>query len=61
MDQLLFEDLNFQSYEEALINLKKSHFFQHQKTGLFARAFNVRLCMVKEWITQQIASALETT
>lgn len=61
MDQLLFEDLKFQSYEEALINLKKSHFFQHQKTGLFARAFNARLRMVKEWITQQNASALETT
>jgi len=54
MDHLLFVDLKFQSYEEAIANIKRVHFFEYQRSGLFVVAFHSRLKKVKDWITYQM-------
>ncbi|MEK5645974.1 hypothetical protein BK138_34320 [Paenibacillus rhizosphaerae] len=57
MDQLLFHDLKFQNYQEALTKIKKEHFFEYRRSGLFIRAFRSSLQSVRKWISQQMACA----
>jgi hypothetical protein len=54
MEWLLFQQLCFSSYEEALVKLKVKHFHEYRLTGLFQRAFNSRLETVKQWIGMKV-------
>ncbi|MEW9669856.1 hypothetical protein [Ammoniphilus sp. 3BR4] len=60
MDVLLFEEIGFSSYQEAIKNLRKKYFFQYRLTGLFQMAFDSRLYKVKEWIAKQIIRKEDT-
>ncbi|MDT3766301.1 DUF4046 domain-containing protein [Priestia filamentosa] len=50
MDYFLFQQLCFSSYEEALVKIRKQHFFDFQLTGLLQRVFDSRMQKVREWI-----------
>ncbi|PGT56740.1 hypothetical protein COD13_00755 [Priestia megaterium] len=54
MDDFLFKQLRFSSYNEAFIQLKGSHFNNFQLTGLFQMAFGSRMNNVKKWIKNQL-------
>ncbi|SDE43256.1 hypothetical protein SAMN04487777_11250 [Priestia aryabhattai B8W22] len=56
MDDFLFKQLHFSSYEEAFLQLKGSHFTDFQLTGLFQMAFDSRMNNVKEWIKKQLTN-----
>ncbi|WDL89777.1 hypothetical protein IUJ58_26325 (plasmid) [Priestia aryabhattai] len=53
MDDFLFNELHFLSYEEAFLKLKSQHFNDNQLTGLFQMAFDAQMRNVKEWIKRQ--------
>ncbi|MDQ8738813.1 hypothetical protein [Paenibacillus sp. LHD-38] len=59
MDCLLFEKLQFSSYQEAHKELKKRHFSQYRLTGFYQMAFDMRLLKAKHWIFDQVNSAGE--
>nr|MDH3177960.1 hypothetical protein [Priestia megaterium] len=54
MDDFLFKQLRFSSYNEAFIQLKGSNFNNFQLTGLFQMAFGSRMNNVKKWIKNQL-------
>ncbi|MBK0006213.1 MULTISPECIES: hypothetical protein [Priestia] len=54
MDDFLFKQLNFSSYQEAFHQLKRSHFTDFQLTGLFQMAFDSRMKNVRKWINKQL-------
>ena len=54
MEDLIFQQLRFSSYEEALLKVRKQHFFDYQLTGLFQMAFGSRLQKVLEWLQLRI-------
>jgi hypothetical protein len=53
MEWFLFQQLDFSSYEEALMKLKKQHFFDFRLTGIYQRAFDSKLENVRKWIKQR--------
>ncbi|CAK8583524.1 DUF4046 domain-containing protein [Priestia megaterium] len=53
MDDFLFNQLHFLSYEEAFLNIKSQHFNDCQLTGLFQMAFDGQMINVKKWIKRQ--------
>ncbi|MFE7083978.1 hypothetical protein [Priestia megaterium] len=53
MDDFLFNQLHFLSYEEAFLKIKSQHFNDGRLTGLFQMAFANQMSNVKDWIKQQ--------
>ncbi|MHA7098125.1 DUF4046 domain-containing protein [Priestia aryabhattai] len=54
MDWLLFTQLHYKSYEEALRKIRKTHFFEYKLTGLLQVAFDYRMKNVKKWIAARL-------
>ncbi|MED3809527.1 DUF4046 domain-containing protein [Priestia megaterium] len=53
MEDFLFVQLHFSSYEEAFFKLRSQHFNDFRLTGLFQMAFDSQMNNVKEWIRRQ--------
>ncbi len=54
MENFLFKQLLFSSYEEACLKLKGSDFADFQLTGLFQMAFDSRMNNVRKWIKRKL-------
>lgn len=56
MNGLIFNKLGYSSYEEALLKLKKGHFFKFGFSGLFQIVFKMRMLNVRKWLEENIAN-----
>ncbi|PFI60675.1 hypothetical protein COL08_23275 [Priestia megaterium] len=54
MDWLLFTQLHYKSYEEAIRKIRKTHFFEYKLTILLQVAFNYRMKNAKKWISVRL-------
>ncbi|OIK16699.1 hypothetical protein BIV60_03330 [Bacillus sp. MUM 116] len=61
MEWLLFQKMEFSSYQEAIQRLSRKHFTIYRMTGLFQMAFDQRLYKVKQWMEKRIEQSSSCT
>ncbi|GGE29183.1 hypothetical protein GCM10011571_34150 [Marinithermofilum abyssi] len=54
MDWFLFDQIGFCSYQEAILHLRKDHFYRYRLTGFLQMAFDHRMSKVQKWLRDQI-------